>query len=180
MNATRLSLTMTVARFWQKVSVGRPKDCWLWTAGTGSHGYGTFYPQAGVQKLAHRYALELAMGDAPAGAEALHSCDNKRCVNPAHLRWGSHAENMAEAADRGLTFAPNKGRSHCPHGHAMDEENTIHKTKDGYARRSCRECNRLYLERRRARNGGDVGAGKGRPGKPWTEARRAAHERRNS
>jgi len=28
---------------------------------------------------------------------AMHSCDNRRCVNPNHLRWGSHRENMDDA-----------------------------------------------------------------------------------
>lgn len=45
--------------------------------------------------------LELVTGEESDGRFALHSCDNPPCVNPAHLRWGSHADNMTDAADRG-------------------------------------------------------------------------------
>ncbi|APX88661.1 hypothetical protein BV394_02040 [Brevirhabdus pacifica] len=50
---------------------------------------------------AHRFSYELHKGTIPDGLEILHSCDVKHCVNPDHLRAGSHAENMAEAAERG-------------------------------------------------------------------------------
>jgi len=141
------------ARFWRKVDVRRARECWEWTGRIGTHGYGVFTVHHRMQVLAHRYALTVADGPAPVGHEALHSCDNKRCANPGHLRWGTHAQNMAQAADSGLTYAPNAAKATCPHGHEMTEANTIRKTKRhngrAYAARACRECNRIYLAKRR-------------------------------
>lgn len=52
----------------------------------------------------------------------LHSCDNKLCVNPAHLSVGTCAENIKQAYDRGLMESPfKKGEAH--HGAVLTEEN---------------------------------------------------------
>lgn len=155
----RLHLVQVEAKFWASVDVRGPDECWPWKRGHGGPGYGSFYvPQQGRhsrQVSAHRFSAELAYGIPPEGAEALHSCDNKSCVNPAHLRWGTHAENMQDAADRGLMFSPKASVTHCPQGHEYTAENTLKKfvTSNGkrYQGRSCRECNRLYLASRRER-----------------------------
>ena len=33
--------------------------------------------------------------------EILHECDNKRCVNPHHLKIGTHSENIKDYFSRG-------------------------------------------------------------------------------
>jgi hypothetical protein len=43
--------------------------------------------------------------------DLLHSCDVRHCVNPSHLRPGTHAENMAEAKAR-LRHAYGEHSSH--------------------------------------------------------------------
>jgi len=42
-----------------------------------------------------------ATGEQPLGRHALHSCDNQRCIEPSHLRWGSPADNMQDKVNRG-------------------------------------------------------------------------------
>lgn len=81
-----------------------PNGCWLWMGGHGKRRYPHFY-HGGKTLYAHRVSLELSLGrPIKPGLDALHSCpdgDNPMCVNPDHLREGTHAENMQDMASRG-------------------------------------------------------------------------------
>lgn len=74
----------TEERFWQKVRRGAPDECWEWQ-GAKLHGHGQFHKAAGETKIAHRIAYELLVGPIPTGAHLHHRCENRGCVNPAHL-----------------------------------------------------------------------------------------------
>lgn len=47
----------------------------------------------------HRQVFEYAYGYSP--EVVLHICDNPRCINPLHLKGGTHADNMADCARKG-------------------------------------------------------------------------------
>jgi hypothetical protein len=74
-------------------------DCVLWTGHRDPGGYGRMN-LPGTTRGAHRVAWEVAHGPIPEGMLVLHTCDNPRCCNPAHLKLGTHAENMRDKAER--------------------------------------------------------------------------------
>ena len=85
-------------RFWDKVKYS--PGCWLWTAAKAS-GYGRFRLNGGLQGT-HRLTLAWALGRPLLSSEyALHSCHNPSCVNPDHLRVGTHQDNMNDRDSAG-------------------------------------------------------------------------------
>lgn len=125
----------TVERFWNKIDICGPNDCWLWTASTQSRGYGQFY-LAGTVVLAHRLAYELVVGAVPDGQQVDHLCRVLRCCNPSHLESVTQQENIL----RQYTYARTQP---CKRGHSADDR---FYRADG--RSECRLCVR---ERDRAR-----------------------------
>lgn len=79
------------------------EDCWLWTAST-IQGYGAFRFSGGTG-YAHRYSYERFYNVEPPAKsddfELLHGCDDKKCVNPAHLWLGTRQQNANHAVETG-------------------------------------------------------------------------------
>ena len=82
--------------------------CWVWKLSRDKNGYGMFRGMIGQTEFtrAHRYSYALHTGDMLIGMQALHTCDNPSCVNPAHLFSGTNADNMRDKAEKGRSRVP--------------------------------------------------------------------------
>lgn len=101
-------------RFWSKVEILGSDDCWEWQGSIRPNGYGQINVN-GIPRRAHRISWELAHGLISAGNGThgtciCHKCDNRKCVNPAHLFLGSQRDNIVDMyrkGRRGIGLQPN-------------------------------------------------------------------------
>lgn len=73
-------------------------DCLPWPYARDTGGYGILRI-GGQRHVVSRWVCEATNGAPPEPTyEATHSCGNGHlgCVTKRHLRWGTHAQNMAE------------------------------------------------------------------------------------
>jgi len=86
--------------FWARVDKEPDSDCWNWNGKITRDGYGCV-KIFGVFRGAHRVAYEIEYQDAADGLCVMHTCDNPKCCNPAHLFKGTHTDNMQDMIEKG-------------------------------------------------------------------------------
>ena len=106
-----MSTSGLASRFWRFVEVAGPDDCWLWVGGRTSNGYGQMWSGVysgghAVPVRAHRASYVIHYGEIPEGKYVCHTCDNRLCVNPAHLWLGTHSDNMLDMRSKGRAVPP--------------------------------------------------------------------------
>lgn len=80
-----------------------PDECIDWPFWKDYQGYGRISNKEnrrGMKDRATHVILESSGKPRPSKAFALHSCDNPSCVNPNHLRWGTHQDNTDDMCSR--------------------------------------------------------------------------------
>lgn len=78
--------------------------CWTWTGALTRGGYGhirVWEVDKWVMRRAHRVSYRIFKDDFDPSLLVLHECDNPSCINPDHLRQGTHSDNNKDMLDRG-------------------------------------------------------------------------------
>lgn len=87
-------------RLMSKVHVPEdPTKCWVWL-GSKVNGYGTISLNRKAAR-AHRVSWEVHKGIIPDGLLLRHLCNNPACVNPDHLKLGTHKDNSQDMVKNG-------------------------------------------------------------------------------
>jgi hypothetical protein len=87
--------------FWARVHKAGADDCWNWSGGRSSDGYGVHKIRRYYRTAAHRIAYALANQEEPGDFHVCHRCDNPVCCNPAHLFLGTAADNAQDKVQKG-------------------------------------------------------------------------------
>jgi hypothetical protein len=114
-----------------------PGECWPWAGAMHREGYGD---HSGMR--AHRRVYLELVGPVADGMHLHHVCENKACVNPAHLK----------VVDGGEHVRGHKRMTHCRNGHELTPENAPYHFSRTVGR-FARQCRRCAIKRKRTKAG---------------------------
>src|SRR5690348_9816375 len=107
-----------ISRFNLKWMPGFDYDCHNWNGPLDKDGYGTFFLM-GKNRRAHRVSWLIHRGPIHNDLIVGHTCRNRRCVNPQHLKLVTAKENSLENSDSIPSI--NAQKTHCKQGHPFDK-----------------------------------------------------------
>lgn len=88
--------------FFAKAVQSESSECIPWPFECDRDGYGRLRFRSRRGSLAHRAACIERYGPPPfTDACAAHSCGNRQCINPSHLRWATRFENNQDLVIHG-------------------------------------------------------------------------------
>lgn len=88
-----------IALFLKSKTVESPRGCWEWQ-GRCHKGYPKVPRSVDRSRIGHRAMYAMCVGPIPCGLHILHTCDNRRCINPEHLYAGTNADNARDRVER--------------------------------------------------------------------------------
>lgn len=103
-----------IDNFWKKVKkLETGFCCWEWTTRLNIGGYGQFQAN-GKKILAHRFSFQLHHNRLiKEGMVIMHVvCDNRKCVNPSHLKEGTQKDNLTDMVNKGRGNQPKGEKQH--------------------------------------------------------------------
>lgn len=114
-------------RFWRKVVKKSDDDCWEWSGTILGNGYGQIRSggKEGKKILAHRLSYELNKCEIPDGLVVMHTCDNRKCVNPNHLGLGTYKDNTQDCWQKGRGSVNVIARIGAMNGRAVVNEDDV-------------------------------------------------------
>ena len=94
-------------RVWKRIEKGPENACWMWQGVVNKGGYGVIQFGAARNRsstTAHRAVYASLHGGLPCLSPddvVMHTCDEPRCCNPAHLALGTAQLNMMDCIEKG-------------------------------------------------------------------------------
>lgn len=123
-----------IGRFWSKVDVRGPDECWPWMAYVDKQGYGRFGWTYKEVVRAHQALLRLHAIEVPSAHEADHLCGNKVCCNLRHIEVVLGVVNASRGSHARWD---GRRRTHCGEGHLLSGRGSYVSKK---GQRRCRIC----------------------------------------
>lgn len=87
---------------WLKHRLHEPfgDKCVNWPGGLDADGYGNLRVEGKVEKVSH-IVMRLRGRERPSpDYKLMHKCNNRRCINPKHLKWGTESQNSTQREAR--------------------------------------------------------------------------------